>query len=103
MATVEEITQRLQEAVSGAPPSSKSITVDLKGEGYLHIKGGQVTNENAPADCTIIVSKDDLEAMTKGELDPTTAFMTGKLKITGDMAVAMALQPMLARGKAKDA
>jgi putative sterol carrier protein len=99
MATLEEITARLQQAVSGAPPSSKSITVDLKGEGYLHIKDGKVTNDNAPADCTITVSKDDLEAMTKGALDPTTAFMTGKLKIAGDMAVAMALQPILARGR----
>lgn len=99
MATLDEITARLKKAVAEQPVPGKTVTIDLKGEGYLHISGSSVTNDNTPADCTVLVSKDDLEAMTKGELDPTTAFMTGKLKITGDMSVAMSLQPVLARAK----
>lgn len=99
MATLEEITARLRKAVGEQPVPGKTVTIDLKGDGYLHIDGSNVTNDNTAADCTVIVSKDDLEAMTKGDLDPTTAFMTGKLKITGDMSVAMALQPILARAK----
>ncbi len=99
MATLEEITARLRQAVAQQPLAGKTVTVDLKGEGFLHIDGTSVTNENLPADCTVIVAKDDLVAMTQGELDPTTAFMTGKLKINGDMAVAMALQPILSRAK----
>ncbi len=99
MASLEEITARLQKAVGEQPVPGKTVTIDLKGDGFLHIDGAKVTNEDTPADCTVIVSKDDLEAMTKGELDPTTAFMTGKLKITGDMSVAMSLQPVLARAK----
>jgi putative sterol carrier protein len=99
MATLEEITTRLKKAVAEQPVAGKTVTLDLKGDGYVHINGAEVTNDNAPADCTVIVSKDDLEAMTKGELDPTTAFMTGKLKINGDMSVAMALQPILARAR----
>lgn len=99
MATVEEITAGLQKAVAGNTSLTKSITVDLKGEGYIHIAGGQVTNENAPADCTIIVSREDLESMVKGELDPTMAFMQGKLKINGDMSVALQLQPLLAAAR----
>ncbi len=99
MATLEEITDRLKTAVSSQPVAGKTVTLDLKGEGYIHIDGTSVTNDNAPADCTVIVSKDDLVAMTQGALDPTTAFMTGKLKINGDMSVAMALQPILARAK----
>ena len=99
MATLEDITTRLKKAVAEQPVAGKTVTLDLKGEGYVHINGTEVTNDNAPADCTVIVSKDDLEAMTKGELDPTTAFMTGKLKINGDMSVAMALQPILARAR----
>ncbi len=98
MPTLEEITARLKKAVS-EQPASKSVTFDLKGEGYLHISGSTVSNENSPADCTITVSKDDLVAMTTGELDPTTAFMTGRLKIAGDMSAAMALQPILSRAK----
>jgi putative sterol carrier protein len=99
MATLEEITARLQKAVS-EQPAPRSVTIDLKGEGFVHIAGGSVTNENTPADCTITVSKDDFVAMSKGELDPTTAFMTGRLKIAGDMSAAMALQPILARARA---
>lgn len=99
MATLEEISARLKAAAAAQPVAGKTVTLDLKGEGYIHIDGAAVTNENAPADCTVTVSKDDLEAMAKGELDPTTAFMTGKLKIAGDMSVAMALQPLLARAK----
>ena len=99
MATLEEITSRLKKAVAEQPATGKTVTIDLKGDGFVHISGSEVTNENAPADCTVIVSKDDLEAMTRGDLDPTTAFMTGKLKINGDMSVAMSLQPLLARAK----
>ena len=99
MATLEEITNRLKTAVAAQPVAGKTVTIDLKGDGFVHISGSEVTNENAPADCTVIVSKDDLEAMTRGDLDPTTAFMTGKLKINGDMSVAMALQPILARAR----
>jgi len=99
MASLEEITARLRQAVAQQSVAGKTVTIDLKGEGYLHIDGASVTNENTPADCTIIVSMADFLAMAQGELDPTTAFMTGKLKINGDMAVAMALQPILARAK----
>ena len=99
MPTLEEMTAALQKAVS-EQPAPRSVTFDLKGEGFLHISGSTVSNDNAPADCTITVSKDDLVSMTKGELDPTTAFMTGRLKIAGDMSAAMALQPILARAKA---
>ena len=99
MATLEEITSRLKKAVAEQPVAGKTVTIDLRGEGFVHISGSEVTNDNAPADCTVIVSKDDLEAMTRGELDPTTAFMTGKLKINSDMSVAMALQPILARAR----
>ena len=90
MATLEEITSRLRKALEGQAAPDKSVTIDLKGEGVIHIEGGKVSNDNAPADCTVTVSKDDLIAITQGQLDPTTAFMTGKLKIAGDMSVAMA-------------
>ena len=99
MATVEEITERLRTAVAGDTSLNKTITVDLKGEGFIHIADGQVTNEDAPADCTIIVAREDLESMVRGELDPTMAFMTGKLKINGDMSVALQLAPLLSSAR----
>lgn len=99
MATVEEITSRLQTALAGQSGLDSTITVDLKGEGFIHIDGTKVTNEDLPADCTIIVSREDLESMVRGELDPTMAFMTGRLKINGDMSVALKLQPILSAAR----
>lgn len=100
MAELSEITERLQKAVAASGGMDRSLTVDLKNGEYIHIEGTQVTNDNAPADCTVVVAKDDLESMSRGELDPTMAFMTGKLKINGDMSVAMKLQPILAQARA---
>ncbi|MFA5119526.1 SCP2 sterol-binding domain-containing protein [Zavarzinia sp.] len=56
-----------------------------------------VTNDDLPADCTIKVSLADFKAMADGKLDGTTAFMMGKLKVEGNMAVAMKLGPILGR------
>ena len=58
-----------------------------------------MNNEDLPADCTIVVSKDDFEAMGDGKLDPTMAFMQGKIKVNGDMSVAMKLQPLMAKAR----
>ncbi len=43
------------------------------------------------ADCTISVTLDTFEKMVKGELDGTSAFMQGKLRVAGDMGLAMSL------------
>lgn len=95
MATVSEITIRLRTALQSGEGLGKSLKVDFKGEGFIHVDGAVVTNADAPADCTVVVSLDDLAAMAKGELDPMSAMMRGRLKIKGDMSVAMKLQSML--------
>jgi putative sterol carrier protein len=41
------------------------------------------------------MSGDDFVGLATGTLDPTMAFMTGKLKVRGDMALAMKLQNLL--------
>ncbi|MCL4233971.1 MAG: SCP2 sterol-binding domain-containing protein [Deltaproteobacteria bacterium] len=48
-----------------------------------------------PANCTITVAAADLLAITTGKLSGQMAFMTGKLKISGDMGLAMKLQKIL--------
>jgi putative sterol carrier protein len=99
MATLEEITDRFKTAVGSDSGLGKTIKFDLKGDGFIYIDGGSVTNEDKPADCTIVVAKDDFEKMAQGQLDPTMAFMQGKLKVNGDMSVAMKLQPLLAKAR----
>lgn len=99
MATVEEITQQMRTAVGNDSGLGKTLKFDFKGEGFIYIDKDSVTNEDKPADCTIVVSKSDFDQIADGKLDPTMAFMQGKLKINGDMGVAMKLQPLLQRAR----
>jgi putative sterol carrier protein len=95
VSSVSDITERLRTALKGEEGLSKSLKIDFKGEGFIHVAGAEVTNEDTPADCTVAVTREDLEAMARGELDPMQAMMRGRLKIQGDMSVAMKLQSML--------
>ena len=99
MATLEELTDRIRRAAAsrvgeGAPTLASTIKIDLKGEGFVHIDGTTVTNDDAPADLVVTVALKDLAALGKGELDPTRAMMTGRLKLS-DMGLAMRLQPQI--------
>ena len=66
------------------------------GDKQLFIDGKSANNTvrqtDEQADCTINIGLKDFEALIKGKLDPMQAMMSGKLKIEGDMAVAMKLQ-----------
>jgi putative sterol carrier protein len=99
VASLQEITKQLQLAVGDDSGLGKSLKFDFKGAGFIHIDGAVVTNDDLPADCTIVVSQDDFEDLARGRLDPAMALMRGKLKVRGDMAVAMKLQPILARAR----
>lgn len=64
--------------------------------GIIVVTGdGQVLNENADADCTIATSEEVFTQLLHGDLNPMMAVMTGKVKISGDMTVAMKLQNLL--------
>ncbi|KAM3865819.1 sterol carrier protein 2 [Diretmus argenteus] len=64
---------------------------------------GSVTNDpDKKPDCTIAMNDEDLVALMTGKLNPQTAFFQGKLKITGNMGMAMKLQSLqMTVGKAK--
>ncbi|MDP3747042.1 MAG: SCP2 sterol-binding domain-containing protein [Phenylobacterium sp.] len=94
MATLQELTQRVKAAVGEDAGLGKSFKIDLRGEGFIHIDGDAVTNEDKPADLTVSVKHADLEALGRRQLDPMTAVMTGRLKLS-DMGLAMSLQPQM--------
>jgi putative sterol carrier protein len=94
MATLEELTDRIRLAAASDVRLDRTIKLDLKGEGFIHIEGASVSNEDKPADLVVTVSRRDLEAMGKRELDPMRAMMTGRLKLS-DMGLAMKLQPQI--------
>ncbi|MEM7743688.1 MAG: SCP2 sterol-binding domain-containing protein [Pseudomonadota bacterium] len=73
-----------------------TVKFDIENAGVIRIVDGAATAEDGPADCTVTASIDTFEEMFAGDLDPTAAFMTGKIKIDGDMGVAMKLGQILA-------
>lgn len=91
--SVEDIAAKIKPQVESSG-FDRSVKFDLGGDGVIVIDGQSISTTDAPADCTIKLSKDNLEALISGDLNPTTAFMTGKLKIEGDMSVAMALSQL---------
>ena len=70
--------------------------VEGVGEWTVAVDDGKVTvSEGASeADCTLSASEDTLVKIAKGEANATTAYMTGKLKIKGDMGAALKLQKL---------
>ena len=94
MSQLQELTDRIKAAVGTDSGLGKSLKFDLKGEGFVFIDGGTVTNEDSPADLTMTISMEDLIAMGQGKLDATMAFMSGRLKLS-DMGLAMSLQPKM--------
>ena len=91
MATLQEVTDRIKTAVGADSGLGKTLKFNLKGDGFIFIDGGTVTNDDSPADLTITISSADLEAMGAGKLDAMTAVMTGRMQLS-DMGLAMSLQ-----------
>jgi putative sterol carrier protein len=76
--------------------NSYLFEIDGVGEWKVDVQDGNltVTEGAAAADATISASEENFEKMVAGELNPTTAYMSGKLKIKGDMGAAMKLQKL---------
>ena len=54
-----------------------------------------VSDSNEDADCTISTTATALKDMQSGDLNPMTAVMSGKVKISGDMGLAMKIQSLM--------
>ncbi len=91
MSRLDALTERMKAAVSADSGLGKTLKFNLKGEGFIYIDSGSVTNEDKPADLTLTVTIDDLRAIGQGKLSPTTAVMTGRLGLS-DMGLAMDLR-----------
>ena len=95
--TKQELVAKMQEGSAWIP--GKRVKLDFGPEGAVMLDGAasEVSEDNGDADTTIKVSWEDWQAMAAGQLDGMTAFMTGKLKVEGDMGNAMQLQGVLAK------
>lgn len=96
--TFDQFNEGVKAAATKAPNLGKSIKLDL-GEGIIHIDMTQepavVTNEDKEADTVVITTVETLDKLRTGDLNPMMAMMGGKIKIKGDMGLAMKLQGLL--------
>jgi putative sterol carrier protein len=99
-----ETTQEFFANLASRADSSKtagmtnSYLFDIEGAGQwkVDVDDGAITvaEGGGDADVTITTSQETFEKIVAGEQNPTSAYMTGKLKIKGDMGAAMKLQKL---------
>jgi putative sterol carrier protein len=98
--TVHEFFEALPAKVDPAKTAGMNnrFAFDIAGVGIwtVVVTDGAVSVEEGDnnADCTISASEETLMKISRGEANPTTAYMTGKLKIKGDMGAALKLQKL---------
>ncbi|MCS1351526.1 SCP2 sterol-binding domain-containing protein [Mechercharimyces sp. CAU 1602] len=95
-----ELTQKVNENPEGIQGVNAIYQFDLDEGGTYQIQfadGKAEQYEGTPLDaqCTMRLSEKNFAKLVQGELNPTMAFMSGKLKIDGDLSLAMKLQSIL--------
>ncbi len=72
-----------------------SAKFDIEGEGSIIIDQNGARAGDEDTDVTLTATTEVFKAILDGEMNPTTAFMTGKLGVDGDMGQAMKLSGVL--------
>lgn len=68
----------------------------IEGEGAVVVDSSGARASDEEADVTLTADTDTFQSMMSGDLNPTAAFMSGKLSVDGDMGMAMKLGSILA-------
>ena len=72
-----------------------SVKFEIEDEGVICFANGTLVLEDSDTDVTISASLDTFREIFDGELSPTAAYMTGRMRIDGDMSIAMKLSQIL--------
>ncbi len=91
--SVESAIAAIRAKAALAPKLGHRVTIDLGADGVIHWDGTQVPaaigTEPGDSETTLTLSLDNLEKLIDGSLNPTFAYMTGKLKVAGSLGVAL--------------
>ncbi len=74
---------------------SGSLKFDCGEAGVIVLAEGTASTIDRETDCTLRLSPENLVSLLKGKLNPMMALATGKLKLSGNPAVAMGLAKLL--------
>lgn len=86
---IEAAVAALSEKVTGGFDATAKFAIE--GEGAIIIDSDGVRAGDDDADVTLSADAETFQEIMSGDLNPTSAFMTGRLKVDGDMGVAMKL------------
>ncbi len=93
--SLESLTEQVRGRVGDDSDIGATVKFSFGDDGVIFVDGASspnaVSNDDNEAQCTIVMTIGDFEEMIAGDLDATTAFMMGKLKVEGDMSIAMKL------------
>ncbi|MBT5187736.1 MAG: SCP2 sterol-binding domain-containing protein [Kordiimonadaceae bacterium] len=93
--SLEQHTSLIGEKISEVADLNKKVKFDLTDEGIIHVdtttSPPSITNNDLDADVVFTLSMENFEGLIDGSLNPQMAFMMGKLKIEGDMVLALEL------------
>jgi putative sterol carrier protein len=92
----ETLESRVDQSKTGGMNNSYLFDIDGAGMWKVDVTDGKVTvtEGGEDADAIISASEETFTKMVSGEQNPTSAYMTGKLKVKGDMGAAMKLQKL---------
>lgn len=95
--TMSDVISAAVEALSGKVSGGMdgSAKFVIEGEGAIVIDNDGVRQGDDDTDVTLTADVDTFQSILSGDLDPTAAFMTGKLAVDGDMGMAMKLGSVL--------
>ena len=97
--SLESATAAIRAKAALAPKLGYRVTFDLGEDGIIYWDGTQVPaaigNEAGESDTTLTLSLESLQKLIDGNLNPTLAYMTGRLKVEGSMGVALKIGQLL--------
>ena len=98
--TIDALIEAVRQRAAASPKLGYRVRLNLDGAGAILIDGTGVpavisSDDAGDADATVSMSSEALARLIDGALDPTLAFMTGKLKVAGSMPAALKLAAML--------
>ncbi|WP_019955649.1 SCP2 sterol-binding domain-containing protein [Yoonia vestfoldensis] len=89
----EAVTQLNAKMDGNGFDGSAKFVIENEGTIIIDQSGARAADDDA--DVTLTATADVFKAILDDELNPTTAFMTGKLSVDGDMGMAMKLTSVL--------